>query len=161
MPAPRGCGKERSFWSSTAGLFLPKSHRGKMKTCDFEKAVRQDWKINVTLFDIVWERLDVDRDCFFYPFDVAERFYLKTGLKEPERPTCLYDYVAPFFIEVAHAMKHLDARLCIEVICGEMSAVMEMMRYGFLDHRNKDHSDESDVRSLPTQFDRIHMSNIP
>ena len=161
---PNGCEEERTSWSTTGQLQLPNSYRGKQEAS--ASTSNQAWKINPTLFDNILGKSSENveggpLECFFNPFSLADHFYAKSGLKMPEKPTCLYDYVAPFFDEVASAIKLLGTRLSIDTVHGEMTAVMEKMRYGFLgSHEDQEHN-ASEAKKSPTQYDRIHMSNIP
>lgn len=57
----------------------------------------------------------------------------------------------------------LGEKLTIEALVGEMTDVMERIRYDALDHRSlaPRNKKDSDPRKFPKTFDRIHMSNIP
>ena len=161
---PSGCKEERAFWSTTGKLQLPDSYRSKQEAS--ASTSNEAWKINATLFDVVLEKSSktvegIPHEYFFNPFSLADHFYVKTELEVPKEPTCLYDYVAPFFVDVASAIKLLGTRLSVDVVHGEMTAVMEKMRYGFLDgHEDPEHNAPEGKKS-PTKYDRVHMSNIP
>ena len=161
---PNGCKEERAFWSTTGELQLPDSYRGMQEASP--STSNEAWKINATLFDVVLEKSGgtvegAPHECFFNPFGLADHLYAKTELEVPKEPTCLYDYVAPFFIEVASAIKLLGTRLSIDTVHGEMTAVMENMRHGFLDgHEDLEHN-ASEGKKSPMKYDRVHMSNIP
>ena len=161
---PPGCEKERTSWSTTGELQLPNSYRGKQEAS--ASTGNQAWKINPTLFDIVLERLSKTvtggaHQCYFNPFSLADTLYAESELKMPKKRTCLYDYVAPFFVEVASAIKLLGARLSIDTVHGEMAGIMEKIRYGFLDGQDNQEHNESEAKRLPKQYDRVYMSNIP
>lgn len=87
----------------------------------------------------------------FDPFVIVSRFYLHTGLDEPTEDPTLYAYVAKFFARVAVAIQRLRDRLVVEVIYGEISDTLEGIRYRILDR----------VDSFPTEYDQVHLSNVP
>lgn len=78
----------------------------------------------------------------------------------PEDPKRLFDYVSPFFLSVAGGLRHLQNRITVEVICGELVQTSEEIRYDLLQHREK--TDENWVTSaFPDRYDRIHLNHVP
>ena len=174
---PAGCSKEMALYQRTAALYPPrfllKKHEPSMQNLidTYERSnkmpVRKikaycnaSWKVNITLLDVEGERLRREEggefEMAFNPFDAADQLYKTTHLPKPKHPRSLYDYIASFFIKAAGALKHLRGRMIVEGICGELFTVMEKIRYNLVDWRGNE-----SAAAFPTQFDRIHESNIP
>ncbi|KAI9717305.1 MAG: hypothetical protein M1812_004832 [Candelaria pacifica] len=185
-PAPKGCDHERKAFRQAAVLYPPATmeHRDaplqklllksniKPHTNKIKAYLTKAWRTNVTLIDVEWEESknvdweksksrDRDLKVESEQFSLAERLYSESNLTKPTDPTRLYDYVAPFFMKVAEAIKRLKGRMVIEAVCGEFADVMEDIRYGILDHRSTGASTEDGSLKFPHLYDRIYMSNIP
>ena len=117
--------------------------------------VCQHWEVNVTLTDEAWtesRRWDwVYGVIGFDPFENMEALYEFTELPLPRNRTSLYEFVAPFFHRVAQSLQKLRNRLTVEMLLGEVSGNLDMMRHKLLDRD----------QSFPHSYDRIHLSNIP
>lgn len=174
---PAGCSKEMALYQRTAVLYPPGFFLGKyepsmqslidsydrsnkMPVKKIKAYCNASWKVNITLLDVEGERLRREKggefEMAFNPFDAADQLYKTTHLPKPEHPRSLYDYIASFFIKTAAALKYLTGRLIVEGICGELFSVMEKIRYNLVDWRGNE-----STAPFPTQFDRIHESNIP
>ncbi len=134
------------------------------------------WKVNITLLDVEGEKVRREEGgefgVAFNPFHAAADLYKEMLLPKPgnpqslydyiagffikTNPQSLYDYIAGFFIKTAAALQYLRGRVIVEGICGELFTVMEKIRYNLTDWRGNDIT-----AAFPTQFDRIHESNIP
>lgn len=68
--------------------------------------------------------------------------------------------VGSFFGVVSLALVMLSDRLKIEALVGEMTDVMERIRWDCLESRSQP-SGGIDPSTFPSTYDRIHMSNIP
>ena len=126
----------------------------KVKAC-----CNENWKVNITFLHVAGEKVRREEggelEMVFNPFDAAAHLYQETGLQQPENPQSLYDYIAGFFIKTAAALRYLTGRVLVEGICGELFTVMEEIRYNLIDSRGNE-----STAAFPTQFDRIHESNI-
>lgn len=56
-----------------------------------------------------------------------------TEIPPPETTTSLYEFVVPFFQRVAQSLQKLRNRLTVEVMLGEVSANLDMIRRELLD----------------------------
>ena len=174
---PAGCSKEMALYQKTAVLYPPEVLLG-----EYEPALQSlidiyersnkipvkkinaycngSWKVNITLLDVEGEKVRVEEGgesvLAFNPFDAAAHLHKELHLPNPEHPSSLYDYIAGFFNETAAALKYLSGRVMVEVICGELFTVMEKIKYNIMDWRGNE-----STSAFPTQFDRIHESNIP
>ena len=172
---PAGCSKEVAVYQKTAVLYPPGTLLGKyepfMQSHSYERSNKmpvkkikaycnENWKVNITFLDVEGEKMRREEggelEMVFNPFDAAAHLYQETGLPKPENPQTLYDYIAGFFIKTAAALKYLTGRVIVEGICSELFTVMEEIRYNLIDSR-----DNESMAAFPTQFDRIHESNIP
>lgn len=145
-PNPDGCEKESDCFSQTALLWslsslsqthepgllellenFPPSNGDGPHTAQIKDHLGKEWKPNMTLIDVEWQRNRKDGtsvDVGFNPFDLADRLYVENGLELPTNTTQLYEHAAPFFIEAAQAIKQLNNRITVELICGEFAAVL-------------------------------------
>ena len=174
---PAGCSKEMALYQKTTVLYPPEILLGEyepamqslidiyersneMPVKKINTYCNDNWKVNVTFLDVEGEKVRKDEggelELAFNPFDAAAQLYKELHLPKPEHPRSLYDYIAGFFNETAAALKYLSGRVMVEVICGELFTVMEKIKYNIMDWRGKE-----STSAFPTQFDRIHESNIP
>lgn len=126
----------------------------------FRDYLTKNWHFNTTLMDIEWYS-DHPRDDFdvgFDPFNTLGHFPSVDSPTKPKNPRQLYDHFAPFIIDAANAIKHLDGRLQVEAILGDYIDIAEHLQFGL-------YAAEGDVdarpREFPTVFERIHLSNVP
>ena len=162
-----GCETEIKNFRTTGALWPPasvvKAHepllqidrKGMVGWKNGKEYVCQHGEVNVTLTDEAstesrrWDW--VYGVIGFDPFENMEALYELTGLPLPKNQTLLYEFVAPFFHRVAQSLQKLRNRLTVEMLLGEVSGNLDMMRHKLLD-RNQ---------SFPHSYDRIHLSNIP
>ncbi|CAG8971364.1 hypothetical protein HYALB_00006913 [Hymenoscyphus albidus] len=127
------------------------------------------WHINTTMIDEDWYHSMQDkRDMGFGhdPFEATKKFTDDVlVVKNPER---LYDYMVPFFTEMAKALVILNGRLEIEVVLGDCVDLAERLRFGlfptteeFKSENGEDSDFEQRPERFPTSFHRIHLSNVP
>lgn len=138
-----------------------------MLECIRRRSTRQ--KLHVWI-DLDWERerqgddLDVNHD----PFELALAAFRTIG-----KPTGLYDVMRDLFRNTVLGLHSLRDRLTIEAIPGDVTIVLEQIRYGLVGHRsqadptvetdaiNLDKLDITERNEYPHIYDRIHLSNIP
>ena len=176
---PQGCEKEVALNHNTAMLFPPEAlmkdrstqwwqymehckRTGQVPTKSLEQQIESNWKTNVTIIDIegLTERDDKDPtpDVGFNPWQLPDQLYNSTAKHQPDNPTCLYDYVSPFFLETASAMKRLRHKLTIEVVSGDLYTALDMIRHSCLESRKNNQANEKDASNFPSLYGRIHMS---
>ena len=174
---PAGCSKEMALYQKTAVLYPPEillreyepalqslitiyERSNEMPVKKINAYCNDTWKVNITLLDVEGEKAREEEggelELAFNPFDAAAHLHKELYLPKPEHPSSLYNYIAGFFNETAAALKYLSGRVVVEVIHGELFTVMEKIKYNIMDWR-----DNESTSAFPTQFDRIHESNIP
>lgn len=130
----------------------------------------KNWKPNITMIDLEWERVRVDDDLDVNhdPFEFAAASYWTI-----EKPTGLYDVMRDFFRNAVAAIYSLRGRITIEAIAGDVTTVLEQIRWGLVGHRSQGKSvEDTDGMSLdkleittrneyPSAYDCVHLSNIP
>lgn len=161
-----GCKREIHYFKTVGAHFPPETLKqrwepgfpsvgAKDATPNKMKAyVSKNWKVNVTMLDIDWQRGShgsLDSAMGFDPYDTMDSLYKETGMKEPASKSTLYDYVSHFFSHVADVIRRLQGRILVEVIHGEITGVMDKIRYGDLERSG----------DFPSSYDQVHMSNIP
>ncbi|KAK1780120.1 hypothetical protein QBC45DRAFT_450440 [Copromyces sp. CBS 386.78] len=134
-----------------------------------------NWKVNVTLIDMEWEK---DWRSFsddngqeevtpFINFDPLEiLFHLtcslpldKAGVEEVENAMGL---TGMFFDLLSDTFWHPSRgpKMTVEIVLGEMTDFMERLRYNCLEFRSEPAEDGFDPRTFPRAYDRIHLSNV-
>lgn len=201
---PQECVKEKQFYEATGLLplrrntyevYSPELHNCIEGHCDSaakyvvdstSRAIKicdETWATNVTMVDLDWQRnksaqgYDIDVSNDIYKF-AAQLGYL--GL-QPEDACGLYDYFEQWFMAVSVNMRFLAGRYRIEACVGDVTAVLEAVRYGVVGHRAKEPSGgisqgvsldsvnsvattngtAAELDDYPRLYDRIHLSNIP
>jgi hypothetical protein len=151
----------------------PKANAEKFKTY-----LREHWHINTTLMSPDWRDAmfnDEDYDLFHDPFEAIHCLYpgfleddqqdIPKETEQTNQPTRLFEYVTPFFLEAANAIKLLEGRLQVEVVYGELIDVCEKLRFGLYQKEDEEETEASDLdvrpKGFPVTFDRIHLSNVP
>lgn len=190
LPAGVNLAKEQRFEALTGAIMLP-SPQNNILGPDLQKAfkafdaraprptvkgalsaIRSSWATNVTLVDLYWERsrdpdpfMDIDvGDC---PFTWCHKA-MEAGVKTPKAKS-FFDYAAPWFISIAQALRQLHGQIRIEACVGDVTAVLEQIRYGVVGHRRQATPSEVPADTLqaqaqdmyPQMYDRIHLSNVP
>ncbi|QSZ28722.1 hypothetical protein DSL72_003224 [Monilinia vaccinii-corymbosi] len=164
------CQKEQQLYAEYGLLYPPKKIllsrepelsnllKNKLKPNKLREYVERNWRFNPTMMDLDWYKqmqrmgglggFDINTN----PFDAVAHFYdYHTG----HSPTSLFDHVAPLFNRAADALKKMKRRLHVEVICGDVVEIAEWFRFGISPTR------VPRLKKLPTEFDIIHLSNIP
>ena len=186
LPSP-GCAAEAQLYRQCGILLMPapyhklyeKEMRAATEELDVAKATRvavemgniadAHWRPNVTQIDLKWLRvLEADRgtiDIAHDPFEFAERI-LMTGLPPPKNLAGLFSYTSAWFSSVGASIELLRGKIMIEACVGDVTAVLEQVRYGIVGHRQAVFDGSSEGRApaentYPTSYDRIHLSNIP
>ncbi|KAM0738037.1 hypothetical protein ACQRIT_007513 [Beauveria bassiana] len=134
------------------------------------------WAVNNTLidYDVADYELDIPGgSCAYLEFDPLEMvsaadFASKSGERAKAKTNNSIDRLADVFrvITISTMKLHSQKRLTVEMIVGEMTDIMERIRYHALEHRRPDpknsKTDEPlDPTKFPQTYDYIHMSNIP
>jgi hypothetical protein len=119
--------------------------------------INDNWKINPTLFDLDLENLrgqeyGLFTTLEFLPMSIVNRF--ESVVKTPSLTIPDFGQILD---DLGHALFNLEHRLTIELIIGDMAAVMDRIRYDILEHR----MGMSVSKQYPKVYDRIHLSNIP
>lgn len=126
-------------------------HSGKVR-----KHISSHWKVNPTLLDLEWHRDcrgSPDGTLKFNPYQAIDHLVARADLKMmiPARSDRLFDFLSPFFLEAARAIKELHGRFTVECLLGDVTEVMEQIRYGLTDR----------PKGFPKLYNRVHMTNIP
>ncbi|CAN9204036.1 unnamed protein product [Alternaria alternata] len=164
--ASDGCHEELQYWI-VSGLLLPpddeipRTLRKLLKmlmrgqsAMNLKHYIEQNWKPNVTLADMT-NLNEIKQDVFAVhnPFRLASMPYACTKIgKDPETPQKLYDYLAPFFVHTAQALRGLAGRLHVEMMTGDVTVALGRITKQDVKDRPK---------HFPQRYDRIHLSNIP
>ncbi|KAH8904162.1 hypothetical protein BR93DRAFT_971230 [Coniochaeta sp. PMI_546] len=128
-----------------------------------------NWVTNPTLIDVDYsERTRAEQEPWLHSATVEdmvpamESDPIELAVKLPTfgTGTTVLDAVGKFFDGVSMALVTLSERMKIEALVGEMSDVMERIRWDCLEARSKP-SGGIDPSKFPRKYDRIHMSNIP
>lgn len=88
-------------------------------------------------------------------FDAFIKQLIDRGIKHapgPYLPKSSFDICSIFFAEVAAALKALDSKITIEVLCGGLPEELSKMKFKCDSHR---------PANFPRSFDRMWMSNVP
>lgn len=133
--------------------------------------IDSNWKPNLSLADILWERENVPPeylpppDMALSPFAVVEHL-MKGSLGEAgTSPSCgntLMEFATAYFMSVGGAIAALRHRMMVEVCVGEMAEFLEQIRYQGLDRSTETESKDCVLSAKsPLKYHVIHMSNIP
>lgn len=138
------------------------------------KAIHDTWSTNPTLVDLPWER---DREPG--AFDVGDNpctschklmlMMFENGFRPRGAMPQTSWSEAPiyWFLSVAQALKQMRDRIKIEACVGDVTAVLEQIKYGAVGHRQQYAMSEPHAQALqpegayPQIYDRIHLSNVP
>ncbi|KAK3328948.1 hypothetical protein B0H66DRAFT_585518 [Apodospora peruviana] len=129
-----------------------------MQQCKETEYIDANWVTNPTLFDIDhasdedWKVLSIEAD----PLEVAAKL-LGPPFKAGQG---VMEYTASFFTVVSLSLVKISDHLMVEALVGEMTDVMDLIRWNCLDARSQP-SGGIDPSGFPRTYDRIHMSNIP
>lgn len=173
------CKQEQSLYAQSAVLFpsakvlrredpefmqlLAKYlHKPNKHVSQLSNHVKSSWYLNTTLMDKQWNDSMGERkfDVGFDPHQSIPHFPYDEVSTKPRDPKSLFDYMSPFFLDVAKAVKYLDGRLKVEAILDDYADVAERIHFGL-------YQDEAGSggpyrpKHFPVLFDRIHLSNVP
>ncbi|CAN9240073.1 unnamed protein product [Alternaria alternata] len=164
--ASDGCHEELQYWIVSGWLLppddeIPRTLRKLLKmlmrgqsAMNLKHYIEQNWKPNVTLADMT-NLNEIKQDVFAVhnPFRLASMPYAYTKIgKDPETPQKLYEYLAPFFVHTAQALRGLAGRLHVEMMTGDVTVALGRITKQDVKDRPK---------HFPQRYDRIHLSNIP
>ncbi len=200
---------EQSFYEQTGVLPMTKPHdefyeeriRGTLDDSPADQAklkavvsiVNTEWATNVTFVDPEWlispmNGADIEVDFPSDPWRFATSL-MESGTSEtPGRR--LMEHVNQWFTDVAAAIAQLERCVKIEFCVGDITSVLEQVRYGIVGYRHQEnaaiarpvqsYNTRTDMtvnsegaldRELPSSnerdneaprvYDRIHLSNIP
>ncbi|KAI3391944.1 hypothetical protein diail_6590 [Diaporthe ilicicola] len=160
-------------------LDLTKSPRGNAQqrarhSAAVDEYVNQHWKTNPTLIDLVWEaRKDRNSDPGHpsqpewqrltplegEPISLLQRILSDADPLGIHGQKGVVELMGTYFAIVGTSLLYIQhrSRLRVEMIAGEMTDIMERLRYGCLDDR----AGSGSPQSFPKTFDRVHMSNVP
>lgn len=83
--------------------------------------------------DAEWEKErnadDGEIDLTFDTFEALDQLTERTEVPKTGNPIRLYDHVAPFFVETAAVIRYLKGRMTMEVVYGELFAVLEKLHW--------------------------------
>lgn len=142
----------------------------------FKDHLRKHWDVNTTLLSPDWwDELDhkAEYDFSHDPFDAIDSFKRPDTepfslswldqLTETPKETSFYGFLAPFFANIADAIKALQGRIQVEVLHDEFIDLCEEIRFCPIEYRKGTEADDIEFRPkrFPVTFDRIHMSNVP
>ncbi|KAI0649816.1 hypothetical protein C8Q79DRAFT_997836 [Trametes meyenii] len=130
------------------------------------REIENEWKPNITLFDMKCKDPNVYSDGDGYPDVKLNMFHTVTCMDEfnrrhepnaKEDPRTIGNMLAAdtsgtFFEEVAAAIKGLDGHLTVEMICGGLSEELAKMRYK---------ADTARPERFPRTYTRMWLSNVP
>jgi hypothetical protein len=128
-----------------------------------------NWVTNPTLVDVDYtERTRVKQEPWAHsatdedkvPAMESDPIELAAKLPPLGKVTGVLDAVGKFFEGVSLALVMLSKRMKVEALVGEMTDVMEHIRWDCLEARSQP-SGGIDPSAFPRTYDRIHMSNIP
>lgn len=192
---PQACKKEKLLYVHAAVLYpsrrflelfdpemqvLQENFSGKPRANAeiFKDHLRKHWHINTTLLSPDWwDELDCKAayDFSHDPFEAIESFKGPSTkslphswldqLTETPKETSFYEFLAPFFTNVADAIKVIPGRIQIEVLRDEFIDICEEIRFSVYPKEYETGTEAADVeirpKTFPVTFDRIHMSNVP
>lgn len=137
--------------------------------------VAADWATNVTMIDLDWaealrgiDGTDIDVAHNPWQFGAALR-----GLVPMKPGARLFDVVSMWLTIVADCFSDLKGDVKLEVCLGNITTVLEQIRFGVIGRRQRSHADVdpnkaqgndatiSEGEGYPRVYDRIHLSNIP
>jgi hypothetical protein len=99
-----------------------------------------NWGPNITLEDFEWlvelskQQEEAEADVAHDSLQLADNFYDENGQHKPMNAKFLYDYVGPFFKNMANALKQLRGRIVVEVVVADLAEVIERLRFDLVEH---------------------------
>ncbi|GAB1317037.1 Tetratricopeptide [Madurella fahalii] len=134
--------------------------------------IDENWVTNLTLIDFDYSEARNNANDPLYPMvdDEAkvpsiesDPTELATMLPEISRGQGVLENLGDFFATTALILVRFggENRLMIEAMVGEMTDIMERLRWDCLESRSLSPDAKIDPAKFPRKYDRIHMSNIP
>ncbi|CCC08308.1 hypothetical protein SMACR_01856 [Sordaria macrospora] len=188
---PTNCELDRDFFDNLGFLPPPDSIAPSVEpalvplldACDDgkpggEKALKAyldaNWKVNVTLIDMEWEKewrvcepdhgeADVTPFVHFDPIEVLGHLsaHLPIGQAKVHKDENAIGLISAFFDLLTDTLYYPNRpEMTVEVVLGEMTDFMERLRYNCLEYRSQAAEDGFDPRKFPRAYDRIHLSNV-
>lgn len=139
-----------------------------------DEYINQNWKANMTLWDLMWEGKKERNNYVERPSNMAwtkltdmegePASLLKHALGDMDLVAIpgangIIEMMSMYFFVVGNSLERIRKRskLRVEMVACEMTDFMERLRYDCL----ADRAGKGASASFPKRFDRIHMSNIP
>jgi hypothetical protein len=151
-------------------LDLIKNHsvKSKANVDRLLKHVQETWRFNVTLLDVEYfDNAQGTRETYDLGFDLFKcevHFPADEMVTKPSKPDRLFDHMSPFFTEVANAIKFLGSRLQVEVVLGDYVDIADQINHSLYNTSHSGTGTDSGLSSssdFPSQYDRVHLSNVP
>ncbi|KAH8665117.1 hypothetical protein BGZ60DRAFT_516386 [Tricladium varicosporioides] len=148
--------------STMLELISRNSNIPKVPMAVFKGYVEENWHFNTTLVDTTWYKgLQPHFDVGFDPFESVRHFPVDKMISKPKNSTRLFDHFAPFFMQVAKAVKFLGGRLQIEAFLGDYVDVAERLQFGLYTNDEAEEDWPYRPASFPVLYDRVHLGNVP
>ncbi|KAK3398506.1 hypothetical protein B0T20DRAFT_498398 [Sordaria brevicollis] len=188
---PENCELDRDYFDSFAFLPPPDSiaptvepaiatllnaydedERGAGKA--LEAYVDANWKVNVTMIDMEWEkewrsfepdggRAEVTPFIHFDPLEILSHLSSQIAARPANvrKDQNTIGLIGIFFDLVVDTLWLPGGpKMTVEVVLGEMTDFMERLRYNCLEFRSEVSEDGFDTTNFPKAYDRIHLSNV-
>ncbi|KAK1759904.1 hypothetical protein QBC47DRAFT_420741 [Echria macrotheca] len=123
--------------------------------------IDENWVTNVTMIDFDYSEARNNANDPLYPmFDDEAKV---PSIEKVSRAKGALESVGDFLETTAMMIARIAGanRLIVEARVGEMTDVMERLRWDCLDGRSPSPDAEINPAKFPRKYDRIHMSNIP
>ena len=126
------------------------------KTEDPRSYLKRNWMTSVTMLDVESKgskEAQEPPDFAFDPFELFDRLTVNTT-KTPSR---LSDHMSAWFDDIAEALEHLNGRVVVEGICGELTEIMQQIRCDLIETRSPS---DPNHPPFPSRYDRVHLSGV-
>lgn len=134
--------------------------------------IDKNWVTNLTLIDFDYSDPRNNANDPLYPMvddedrvPAIETDPIELGMMFPQLSggQGVLEHVGGFFSTTALMLAQfgVDDRIMIEAMVGEMTDIMERLRWDCLESRSPSPGAKIDLAKFPRKYDRIHMSNIP
>ncbi|KAI6274397.1 hypothetical protein MCOR31_006448 [Pyricularia oryzae] len=160
------CMYENDHTSQNMRGYLDMHWRLNPTLVDFElTSVKRSFSVN--LRPLVWPNWSgpSPHQCHFDPTEVLGTFIKVAPPETFESPSgeCFFDALIQVLTRVDVARKRLSGQVLVEAIVGEVTDVMERIRYDALSHRQPTgvHDPDANPVNFPKVYDGIHMGSLP
>ncbi|KAI1139797.1 hypothetical protein F5Y05DRAFT_380108 [Hypoxylon sp. FL0543] len=130
--------------------------------------LNKHWKVNPTLIDVKWQARQPPGDepvLEGHPHGIVDKLIgMFSRLNAPNRAStyCILQHAGTFFEKVRLAILSLEDRLMVEMIIGDMTEVLDRLRYDKMERPKRGLDSEGrELLDWPQKYHIIHMSNIP